>query len=103
MYGTCLLSPEHKRQIFFEFEPCNESPGVHKQWMPLNGISLSQTTTDPINQMITITKLFSYTKYAIERHFGLVQYMCQFDPINQMTPLTMIPLSGAHSDYWNNN
>ena len=31
-------------------------------------------------------------KYAIERQLGVDQ----FDPINQMIPLTVIPLSGAH-------
>ncbi len=25
------------------------------QWMPLNGLTLGQTITDPINQMITIS------------------------------------------------
>ncbi len=42
--------------------------------------------------MITITKYTSYTKYAIERQLGLDQS----GPINQIIPLTMIPLSGAH-------
>ncbi len=49
-----------------------------------NGITLGQTITDPNNQ------IYLYTKYAIERHLG------QFDPINQMIPLTVIPLSCAH-------
>ena len=40
---------------------------------PLNKSTLGQTITDPINQMIIITKYISYTKYAFERHLGLVQ------------------------------
>jgi len=42
-------------------------------WMLLNGITLGQTITDPINQMVTITKYVYYTKYAFKRHLGLVQ------------------------------
>jgi hypothetical protein len=41
--------------------------------------------------MITITKFISYTKYAIERHLGLVQSQS----ISQMIPLAVIPLSRA--------
>jgi hypothetical protein len=43
------------------------------QSAPLNWIILGQTITDPNNQMITITKYISYTKYATERHLELVQ------------------------------
>ncbi len=42
------------------------------QWMSLNGITLGQTKTDPINEIITITKYICYTKCAIERHLRLV-------------------------------
>ncbi len=38
--------------------------------MPLNGITLGQALTDPINQMITITEYTLYTEYAIERQLG---------------------------------
>ncbi len=41
--------------------------------MPLNGITLSQAITDPINRMITITVYASYTEFAIERQLGLDQ------------------------------
>ncbi len=34
-------------------------------WAQLHGITLGQTITDPINQMITITKYIAYTKYFI--------------------------------------
>jgi hypothetical protein len=43
------------------------------QWTPLNGITLGQTVTDPINRMITISEHISYTKYAILRCLGLAQ------------------------------
>ncbi len=43
------------------------------QWMPINGITLGQTVTDPINRMITITENTSFTKYAIARHLRLFQ------------------------------
>jgi hypothetical protein len=34
------------------------------QWTLLNEITLDQTITDPINQMIPITEYTSYTEYA---------------------------------------
>jgi hypothetical protein len=43
------------------------------QWMPINGITLGQTITDPVNRMITITKYISYIQNAIERHLGLAK------------------------------
>ncbi len=39
----------------------------------LIGITLVHAITDPINQMITITKYTLYTEYAIERQLGLDQ------------------------------
>ena len=39
------------------------------QWMMINEI----TITDPINQILTKTKYIWHKKYAIKRHFGLVQ------------------------------
>ncbi len=62
--------------------------------MPLNGYTLGQTITDSINQMITISKHIFYSKYGIERHLLLIQ-SGQFDPINQMILLNVIPISGA--------
>jgi hypothetical protein len=44
----------------------------------------------PIKRMNTITKYILYSKYGIKRHWDLFN-LCQFDPINQM-----IPLSSAH-------
>jgi hypothetical protein len=46
--------------------------------MPLNGITLGQAITDPINPMTLITKYTSHTEYAIERQ--LIN-LCQFDHI----------------------
>jgi hypothetical protein len=43
------------------------------QWVPLNGITLGNTITDPINQMIKVSIYNSYTKYAIERQLGFVR------------------------------
>jgi hypothetical protein len=54
-YFTFVPSPEHEGQIFLEFEPYQEVPGMHMQQMPLNKITLSQTITDPINLMKIIT------------------------------------------------
>ncbi len=61
--------------------------------MPLNGITLGQAITDPINGKILITEYTSDTEYAIERQ--LIN-LCQIDTINHMIPLSMIPLSAAH-------
>ncbi len=47
--------------------------------MPLNGITLGQAITDPINWTILINEYTSHTEYAIERQ--LIN-LCQFDPIN---------------------
>jgi hypothetical protein len=58
-----------------------EKMNLEVQWMPRIGITLSQTITDNINRMVTVTKYISYTKYAIERFKGLVQSV-QLDPIN---------------------
>ncbi len=44
--------------------------------------------------MITITKHVVYTKYAIEKYLALLS-LGQFHPINQMSLLTVIPLSGT--------
>ncbi len=63
--------------------------------MPLNGITLGQTLTDPINRMITISKLAS-TYVGYERlNWDLVS-MDKFDSINRLIPLTVVTLSGAH-------
>jgi len=59
----------------------------------LNGITLGQAITDLINQMITFTEYYSYTENANERQLGLD--LGQFDPINQIIPSTVIPLSGT--------
>ena len=65
------------------------------QLTPLNGITLGQAKTAHFNQMITLTKYVSFTKYAIKRHLDLFNFS-QFEPINQIIPLTVIPLSSAH-------
>jgi hypothetical protein len=43
------------------------------QWIPLNGITTAQTIADTIHQIITITELISYKKYANEKRVRLVQ------------------------------
>ncbi len=46
---------------------------LYVQCTLLNGITLGQTITDPINRMLTITKNDFYTKYDIEILGGLFQ------------------------------
>ena len=60
------------------------------QWTPLNGITLGRTINDPIKRMISITEYVSFSKYAIERHLGLVNWD-KFDPNNRLIPLSVIP------------
>ncbi len=67
------------------------------QSMPLNGRTLGQTITDPINQMIKITKYICYPNYAIERHIQLVQSGSVRshqlnDPINCDDPFKWLPV-----------
>ncbi len=59
------------------------------QWALLNGIPLGSGQSDSINR-ITLW-LTDCTKAQI----GL-GYLRQIDPINQMIPLTVIPLSGLN-------
>ncbi len=58
--------------------------------MPLNGIPLGQTINDTNKRMISTTEYVSFTKYAIERHFGLVNWD-KFDPII-LDPIKRRPL-----------
>ena len=41
--------------------------------MRINGITMGMTTTDTMDQMISITQYIYQTKEAIERHLELVQ------------------------------
>jgi hypothetical protein len=75
-----------KRQLF-------EKKYIH--WRPLIVITLGQTLTDSIHRMITITKQISIQSMLLRDIWGLFD-LGQFDPINQMILLTMIPLSGIH-------
>jgi hypothetical protein len=43
------------------------------QWAPLNWMALGQTITDPNELNDNNNKIYLFTKYAIERHYGLVQ------------------------------
>ncbi len=58
-------------------------------------ITLGQAITDPINRMITITYILLTHSMLLRDNWDLIN-LGQFDPINQIIPLTMIPLSGAH-------
>jgi hypothetical protein len=71
-----------------------------KRWLrlqriPLYGIALGQTITDPFNQMILISKwITTYVRYdrVILGHMSLDKS----DSINGLIPLSVIPLSGFH-------
>ncbi len=66
------------------------------QWTPLNGITLGQTLTDPINQMMLISKWASINvRYDRQSNLGLVN-LDKFDSINQLVPLYVIPSSNVH-------
>jgi hypothetical protein len=65
------------------------------QWMLLYGLTFSQTITDPIYQMIAITKYMSYKSMPLRDIWDLFN-LGQFNLINWMIPLTVIPLIGAH-------
>ena len=55
------------------------------QWTPLNGITLGQS----------IIEHMSYKRMLLRGIRDLIN-LGHFDPIIQMIPLTVIPLSGAH-------
>ena len=61
------------------------------QWLPLNGITLGLTKTDPIN-LIYLFLIQSMLLRVIWDLFNVVQ----FDPITRMISLTVIPFSAAH-------
>ncbi len=65
------------------------------QWMTLNGITLGQTITDPFNRILLITKYMSYKRMLFRGIQDMIN-LGHFDPITQMIPLTVIPLSSAH-------
>jgi hypothetical protein len=62
---------------------------------PINVITLDQTITTDIQQMITIREYLTYIKQDIDSYFELAQ-SGQFDRIYGMITLTLITLSGAH-------
>jgi hypothetical protein len=75
MFGGHLMVPNSKEEAIFIG---NYLAGIQViifliQWTQINGITLGQTITDPINRMITITKYISYIKNAIERHLQLAK------------------------------
>ena len=62
------------------------------QWMTLNGITLCQIITYPINRMILISKWAStYVRY--DRVIWDFLNLDNSDSINQLIPLSVIPLS----------
>ena len=68
---------------------------MHIQWTPLNWITLGQTMSDPFNRMIPITEHMSYKRMLL-RGIRDLNNVSHFDPIIQMIPLIVIPLSGTH-------
>jgi len=59
---------------------------------------LGQTQTDSINRIILISKWTRHIHQVKKRNLVLVN-LVQFDSINQLIPLTVIPLSDAHCMY----
>jgi hypothetical protein len=62
------------------------------QWTELNGITLGETISEYINQMITITDHFPIQSMLSREIWGSFN-LGQFDPNNRMIPLTVITLT----------
>ena len=61
----------------------------------LNGITLSQTITDPIKRMILISEWVSTYLQTFNLDLGLVNLDSEYDSINRLKPLSVIPLCGV--------
>ncbi len=59
---------------------------------------MGQTISDHFNQKIPITDKMSYKRMLLRGIWDLIN-LSHIDPIIQMIPLTMIPLSSAHCNY----
>jgi hypothetical protein len=69
------------------------------QWKPLNVITLGESESDNISQMIIISDLLLKQSTKLTVLLDLINHGT-FDPINQMKTLLVIPLSGFQIQ-WN--
>ena len=63
------------------------------QWKSLNGIILGQRFQKPTYNNYPVNFNLHYVQWS---NLGFV-FLSKFDPINQLIPLSVIPLTGAHS------